>query len=594
MKIKIKSSNVGKQDSIANTVAKTVAASKTGNIASRARGVKNIAEGISERKSARTGLEKARAWAKIGSGAFLAIMNDLHWYTKRDLNGFVNLNYGTKFSNQLGYQAGNAQSKLYQASYVRAEMYLMKPETGDSDWDQGISELYNTLTSANNGSAPFNKYAVERYVWNLRNLWAAVDQGVRLYRSTKTASAVDTTVPNVLIQAQGYNPSDISDNIGDLKMKLIKFQNILSVTFPLKTDLLNRAKWLFSGLYQDHSTWKACVYVPTLMRVGMLKADHENNTVVTEYFRIAGADRPGEGLITAGAYMSTLTDMLNIMLRDPTMSDVASIVQKAFGESAYYQVTPLEDNPDVPLGYDEEFLIQIKNAIPLSNITTNRTPAYSITPVDGDFIGCELAVTDRVFTGTVNVDISPDSAALYANNTGDDARVFVDMPVDNVTPAETIMATRLTCFPTKSLTTSQSSGSFYLSITSRVGTNVGPCGTEVVAGFTVLVSQINDTEDSADRYWEVNPINTVLIQDDGILEFAENTDFTKQIAWFPALQRLVVGQNYYAFDAPSYDITNTALVDERTLGTIHGFATVSLMTVPILIKQYNYTTINRN
>lgn len=282
--------------------------------------------------------------------------------------------------------------------------------------------IYSYVRYMNSGSKNYDQADLMLYLLAMDQIYAYWNWAKRIYGYISQYSQYNRYMPRAYALADNVNIDDLWANISDLREWLNKTAaQISAFCVPAVMPFFLRHSWMFSNIYKDSDTLKAQQYqfTPTLWYYydetgsangGQLYAFYPNNAET-------------HPLLTFQDIITNFNKMFNKIAYSEDVGVMSGDILKAYGQDKLFMLSPVTPDYVVTPVYNEEVLNQIHNS------TVIPTP----TTIDASF----------------NITQDPDNGYLvynpvFSNLDYYSSRIMLNMPWDNVTPANTMVGSRLT------------------------------------------------------------------------------------------------------------------------------------------------------
>lgn len=365
--------------------------------------------------------------------------NDWRWYATNDqlIADYASFPYGVPLgtpTNALTYTIAGVMGIYF------------SPCVGTQDGEASAiniaaRRMYSWVRHANSGHANYESPDLMMYMMAMDSCYMYLAYLQRLYGTMSYFLPTNRYVPKALVDAMGIDYDDILANYNDLRGYINLFAlRLSSMCIPNSMPYMARHSWMCSGLYMDGSTTKAQIYlyVPTSFyqytNAGSGGVGSLNRTflftpgVTNSYNKFKDLVKFGDQILNP----IITTEALNIMSGD---------ILKAYGIGGIVTPTTIPDNYITIPAYNQEVLSQIENATLLGQ---TKGGISQNTSVGGGYL-VSNEYFEREFMPNTTLDAAVYNNALIGIVTVlTDASRVVNMHHENVTPAETMVATRLT------------------------------------------------------------------------------------------------------------------------------------------------------
>ena len=442
--------------------------------------------------------------------------NDVSWYTSNP----ELLKAGASFA--YGYPLGSP-AYLDNENYVDAGKLIVSgisaldviPHLGvsvdaSSPLNQAVRKMYSFIRHANSGARNYDPADLGMYIGAMDQIYTMFWYGVRAYGTAQIYNPQNRYVPFALLEAQRFDATDVMKNLAQLRYGLNRIATIVNnLTVPDTMTLFKRHRWLFSGIYSDGTSPKAQVYM--MRPAGYFKFGLESETFAGKLSYTSLYDAP---LFTVESYLNVLDEMIKPILTnyDEDFGLIAGDIMKAYDVSQLYKLPAVPENYVVVPTYSEEVLTQIQNATLLGNYISNFNYTQDIdihSPNAGAILNhptvdIKLRILPKLASPTTSGTATQDLKNFVSGS----ANRLISLSIDNPTPEDTMVATRLTAMLGKPeiYAMGRDENTEYIAITA-MGTPILTAGTEFatrlhifkVSGYGDQYS-INELEMDMDAY----------------------------------------------------------------------------------------------
>lgn len=405
--------------------------------------------------------------------------------------------------------------------------------------------VYSYVRYMNSGAKNYDQADLMLYLMAMDSIYACWNWGKRAYGYLRTYSQENQYMPKAYLMAD-INTADLSSNTMSTSLANFRYYlnqaaaRISAFCVPAVMPYFIRHSWMFSNIYKDSDTEKAQQYmfVPngfykysetSSSSGGELKA---LDTIKTTYGQPA--------MNTLSSYISFLNSMIDAVASSEDVGVMSGDILKAYGQEKLFKLAPIEPDYAVFPVYNEEVLNQIHN---LTVVPTKPTwdATYNVTQENGYL--------------KWNPTIQPFDFARSS--------VLVNMPWQNVTPANTMVGTRLTA------------------VTAASG--IQTCGSEIVTRLTVFertaTGKTQKTEYTS-FYLKIDPVTDLETYSYGVDDILKITNFD----WHPMFIILCAHGSLSAlkYDVAGIigDISNYTLIEKDGLEKLHYTAIMSEFNIP--------------
>lgn len=477
--------------------------------------------------------------------------NDVSWYVKNDqmLKDSASLSYnapvGTTFP-QLIAGAKTDGTYVNVVPSVCKLNVLMSPgkaENQASPANLAANNIYAYVRYMNSGAKNYDQPDLMLYLLAMDSIYAQWNYMKRMYGIARFYSQYNRTVPVVLYRTDGiYN--EIYNSLADYRLWLNKMAaQISSFCVPAVMPLFIRHSWMFSNVYKDSDNLKAQMYMfePAVFYQYSETGSQYGGSLVAQDVSL---------MTTLSAMKQSLEDNITAIAYSEDIGIMSGDILKAYGQDKLFKLTPVEEDYSVEPVYNEEVLNQIHNSrvLPIS-LQGSALASANITqdPNNGFLIwGNKFGARD---------------SSIQAP-----AAIMLNMPWDDVTPANTMVGTRLT--------TSYEIDSDYNIVITAMGTEA-------------IISREYDVYAPLASDWTATYMyqDTVLVNPStvgGVGTGLKILKITSNFDWHPLINLAVKGNDGPIEIGPMGDITNYTVVSPTEIQKIHETAVMSLFNIPQL------------
>lgn len=414
--------------------------------------------------------------------------------------------------------------------------------------------IYSFVRHANSGHANYDSPDLMLYLLAMDNAYAYLAWLKRIYGQAQLYTTNNRYYPRALIQAQGVDFDDVMRNLANFRYYINQMViKIASMCIPKSMPYMARHEWMFSHYYVDNAdSSKAQTYMYVPAGFWEFYEQGPNGGRLDWYPTSTGTDWKVEDLIIMG------DQLLNPILESEDMNIMSGDILKAFTAEGIYQVSMIpEDYIELPQ-YSSEVLYQMHNATVLpKNLTTDST--WQVGQVSDPDLGGYIA-----FTPSASINDPVNTVPMYRGSM--DYRRLINFYHDDVTPAETMVATRLTCIP--EVTPGDPGSSSRLLLTD--------CGSEICVGL-----QIWSITYTAGAEGAVSPMLNdfqydmrSLTQSHTVMTLLDNFD------WHPAFVFNTVAGGSVSSRELFMDVCTYSVIGHHELAKMNATALLSEFNVP--------------
>lgn len=413
--------------------------------------------------------------------------NDPRWYAENEQllkdSASFSYNYPLGARINLGPNAGTVANST---SIPGVMAIYCTPSVGystdpNSPVNIAARNIYTFVRHANAGHTNYESTDLMLYLLAQDSCYSFIAHLKRLYGVMLTYSYTNRYYAMSVIQALGANFNDLDEHIADLRAYINSLVvRVGSMCVPASMSYMARHIWMYSGMYVDtpnNDKAQTYVYVPEAFYqfgldndgAGCLYLQPLAKEQYTSQIILPTPDNTvvGNTFAQLKAYGDQL---LAPILMNEDFNIMSGDILKAFGENGVYMIESLPENYIILPTYSEEVLNQINNATligrgfdpvtawkdidnPKNNpYKTSLYPSgnyiWQVKNVMGSYLQHEPY---RVLVSIEDLS-APAFKVAYTSVQG--SNKLVNFEHGNITPADTMVATRMTNISTGTVTQS--------------------------------------------------------------------------------------------------------------------------------------------
>lgn len=401
--------------------------------------------------------------------------NDPSWYAKSEqtLKDSASFPYNLATGSRIGFSYYDYLKKgiaLQSADFAPGIMTIdIIPHMGITDGSAddpvnvAAASIYSFVVHGNSRNTTYNRADLMLAIGAADSVFCFINWVQRLYGIITNPNQWNRYSAADFIRANGVSFTDLEKHIENLRGWLNQFINKASAIWvPNSLPLLEKHSWMFSNIYKDHENPNAQFYmfVPKGFYVydetssesgGFLKLDTSINST-------NGLNTPvvDDNLTTYAQIVAYGNNMLQAILDSEDIGTIFADIRMAYTANGLFKLVTIDESYRIDPTYNTEVMMEITNSF-----------------------SCALSDEPSI-VGTFNITQNPDNLNLVFRpmtqviHGGYLTNKYINMEMDNPSPSDTMVATRLT----NSFVEEEVGGGFirvkYLS-----------AGTEVVAGYRI-------------------------------------------------------------------------------------------------------------
>lgn len=515
--------------------------------------------------------------------------NDVSWYTKNEQ--LVRDAASIPYSYPLGGEFGT-----YAAQRVLPGLMTLQLVTGPGISDSENSpvniaarDIYSYVRHKNSGHSNYDPNDLMSYLLAVDEAYMLYFNAVRAYGAMNLYNNENRYGPQRIVEGLGWDYSDLNANLAQFRYAINAYTvKLNALCVPSKLPYFQRHAWLYSGIYSDSMQPKAQLYAfaPAITRVrndatGHLECyDLKTAQPLTDKTTI-GISAMTQSTVADWIKISNL--VINNLLSSEDIGIISGDILKAYGRETLITIPAINDDYRITPTYSPEILSQIENATVLGGVANANIIMDNAINAGTVLYNPICRVISPTFTGTA----PKPKVEFLIDEYGPANLAMINMRMDNPTPGDTMVATRLTSTCSRDdLVTWDDTTSKWIKLeksvvipTTGVFSYLTEIGTEVVCGVH-YVKGTKGTEAKTTRL--PNP----LYMENGILEYTAgyvadfmNFDYAPQFT----LSAIIDKTSYWAMNSHylcDYDMY--AKVYKSILGNMHQCAILAQLDVPIM------------
>lgn len=450
-------------------------------------------------------------------GAARSTKNDASWYAANE--ALLRDSASFNFARPLGSPIHTSVS----GTYVTDEAFFVPtilisrfiPCIGmASSVNSGVNlaalQQYSYIRYANSGSRNYGVADVMKYEIALASAFMMYSHFVRTYGIMRKFELENRLMPTALVEALGFSYTSLRDNLAQFRAAINTFAYQLgSFCVPGDISLIARHCWMCSGYYKDSDSAKAQLYAHC--PDGYYFYEINKNPAAgyapgqLTYKRLPDPTDPSSSLIAISTVKRIISEIMTPLLNNEDYGLINGDIQKAYGIENCYAIAPIGEDYTVEPDFNLEVLSQIQNSVAVGDILekgsfewSNGATKYT-TNISANIYERTGSILDPNVPGGY---ISQTLWAKHGNSTAEaaaaafrsDAYQFLNMYKDDVSPADSMVASRLkACFANDYTSGNIAMKLFWNSnvldadgTTKIVASELGAHGTEVVTKFIVV------------------------------------------------------------------------------------------------------------
>lgn len=458
--------------------------------------------------------------------------------------------------------------------------------TGTSAANIAAKNIFSYVVHGNSRTAPYEASDMLQYLVAMSSAHAFVMMLQRAYKVCLLYSQRNRYLPDVLLQSMGFDPQDMRSHVADFR----SYINLLAVKLgslvvPSSMPYFDRQRFVVSDIYKDSDTDKAQLYLYNYR--GFYKYEFEAGVKASGYLEIVEWIKPSN--LQNPSSLKKFSDVVSFgdalyesLIANEDINIMSGDILKVFGPDAIVRIPLVSENETLTPVYDLEILGQMEN---VTNLDLSDMDEYGY-----HFFKVEQG--DNVITCDPFIVLGQGNTAEAANadsfkRLGLLANKFINSHSQSVSPADTMVNTRLTCFLGGRAT-------YTLNSTVYNTARIIECGSEICTN--VYIFRFGKTA-SDTKYTQALRIPSTYFSEskfEGTTKTAiTNSDSYNDLSQFDwhlllpvinsdTLDPLGTETNILSIKAPFGDLDVYTIIGENEIRKLHQCALVNEFSVPVM------------
>lgn len=447
--------------------------------------------------------------------------------------------------------------------------------------------IYSFVRHANSGHSNYESPDLMMYLVAMDSVYMFHAWCKRALGVVLDYSPVNRYYPGALLQGMGIDPNDLAAHIADFRGFVNKYAvQIGSMCVPNSMSYMARHSWMTEGLYTDSMAAKAQTYLYNPVGYYQFAATlNDDDVVVSQLIRRYVPWTPNSPA-TVEQIINFGEELFSPIIANEDMNIMSGDILKAFGADGVVKISGVLDGYMVLPVYNQEVLMQMENAtiFGFEYSGTSRNPVVTQNTAIG---GGYLVSNERFYRSVPGLKSGASAPSnVFYSVYGSTINALINMHHDNVTPADTMVATRLTA---RVASASQA--------TNGLQHPMATCGSEIVVSAKIIVMATNVSNGNA---WEPSfvdvssamyaPLSATSAQVTAaeVVDIVSRAGLLSNFDWHPLI---IQGVTYYANSTTNtmsftsshnglLDIDNYTVLTSQNLDNLHLAALLSEFSVP--------------
>lgn len=365
--------------------------------------------------------------------------NASEWYTKWPQ--FTNDAGTLAFGKPLGSVFELPNGFKYSAPGIMA--FTFTPTVGysadlSSPINMSATRFQTYLRTIMKAASDYDAADTMMYLMAVDSLYMYHSMMRRAYETAQLYSPLNKYYPRRLLQLQRIDPS-VADNLANFRAYINKFAiSLASFPVPKEFAITTRHKWMCEGAYYDAPD---STRAQTYLFVPMLFWQYNNTVTTGSQLDPVWWQENNTATITLHTLEQIISignSLLNAIINDQDMTDIAGDLLRAYGKGNCRTIEEVRDMDSIQPIYSEEVLTQIENMTIVGDYPITYTPVISQNPN----VNNGAIIFQPTFKAPSTVSVGDET--YYPNPLFMNSGVFLNMHHESPSPTEVIEATRLT------------------------------------------------------------------------------------------------------------------------------------------------------
>lgn len=295
--------------------------------------------------------------------------NDISWYSKNPT--LLKSAASFPFASILG-------NKLFTRGSVPGVMVLpWTPCFGRNNvaLNQAFNSMYSYVVHAN--SRNYNYTAPDLAVLMLAGsqVYAILGSVLRAYGAVKFYSEENKFMPDALLRAMGFNPSDFRANLPNIWFQINNFiDQLKQIWIPDVFPVIDRWYWMNTNLFTDAQGYRSQIYlfsqvlyfgfsetgVKTGSSLGVMCTDGTVKILGSSSTSNTFNPNPNSNYKWE-VWAKVIQGMIDLLIQSEDRGIIYGDILKAYGAESIKALSPIDSNFVVAPAYNAEVLTQIEN-----------------------------------------------------------------------------------------------------------------------------------------------------------------------------------------------------------------------------------------
>lgn len=247
---------------------------------------------------------------------------------------------------------------LYGIGATGSESFTDKQASNDA-CNVAAKNIYSFIRHANSGSANYEAPDLMMTILAADSIFSAIADAIRAYGLYRTYEQQNSMLPGPLMEALGWDYSDIMANGAQFAYQINRIIAKASVLWvPGNLDVVTRHYWMNTNVYSDASNVKGELYAFKMNKLWKFSPKtSDKGTSLTSVSYHGNTDK-----LTINQWATLLDECLDALILDEDAGIMFGDMRKAYGPAGLHSLGEMDPNYSITPVYNEEVLMQISNS----------------------------------------------------------------------------------------------------------------------------------------------------------------------------------------------------------------------------------------
>lgn len=298
--------------------------------------------------------------------------------------------------------------------------------------------LYSFIRHANSGHANYDAPDLMMYLLAVDNAYMWYSHMVRLYGTMMNYVTGNRYYPKAIVQSEGFNFDSIASDIPRLRFLINRYvKQIGSLCVPAELSLFKRHTWLYANYFADSSAVKSHLYMYIPAGFHLYEEKQGAGFLKWVPYNSLGSNNVWKTLDDIEKICNIFTEKL---MTSEDIGIMSGDILKAYGQDRLLTLSMIPEDFSLLPSWSPEVLSQFHNATIVPHVSYDTTM-----DITQDIESGALLWKPHTATTTMKEDLDTEAALSV--------RQLLDLPMDDPSPDDVMVATRLKVMRAESGTT---------------------------------------------------------------------------------------------------------------------------------------------